>query len=203
MYWLSMTVQIRNIPEEEVQKKRRIQKVFSRSSRSDILRKARSIRPGRRHVRIAVMATVPPAALFGFGAMQQPAPADKVAVTLPMSNAAKPLPALAEDSMARIPEASPAALEASYYGNEFAGRPTANGEIFNPELRTAAHRTLPFGTVVKVTDALTGKATLVKINDRGPFHGNREIDLSTAAARDIGMIAKGTAKVMLEVVRHA
>lgn len=105
--------------------------------------------------------------------------------------------------MARIPEASPAALEASYYGNEFAGRPTANGEIFNPELRTAAHRTLPFGTVVKVTDALTGKATLVKINDRGPFHGNREIDLSTAAARDIGMIAKGTAKVILEVVRHA
>ncbi|MGI8706280.1 MAG: septal ring lytic transglycosylase RlpA family protein [Sphingomicrobium sp.] len=149
------------------------------------------------------MATVPPAALFGFSAMQHPAPADSVVVTLPMSNAAKPLLAAVGDSLARIPEASPAALEASYYGNEFAGRPTANGETFNPELRTAAHRTLPFGTLVRVTDALTGKATLVKINDRGPFHGNREIDLSTAAARDIGMIARGTARVILEVVRHA
>lgn len=135
--------------------------------------------------------------------MEQPTSAGAVVVSLPMSDAAKPLPPGTGDSLARIPEAAPAALEASYYGDEFAGRPTANGETFNPERRTAAHRTLPFGTIVRVTDALTGKATLVKINDRGPFHGNREIDLSTAAARDIGMLARGTAKVILEIVRHA
>lgn len=94
-------------------------------------------------------------------------------------------------------------MEASYYGDEFAGRPTANGEIFNPEQLTAAHRTLPFGSLVRVSDAATGQDVVVRINDRGPFHGNRDIDLSEAAARKIGMLGSGTAKVRLEVVRSA
>jgi rare lipoprotein A len=100
----------------------------------------------------------------------------------------------------RPPEAPLKAVEASYYGKGFAGKPTASGAIFNPERLTAAHRTLPFGTLVKVTNAVTGKSVEVEINDRGPFHGNREIDLSVAAARQIGMLASGTAKVMLDVI---
>ena len=103
----------------------------------------------------------------------------------------------------RAPEAMPAAVEASYYGPGFAGKLTANGERFDPEQLTAAHRTLPFGSIVKVTNAATGKSVEVKVNDRGPFHGNREIDLSVAAAREIGMLASGTGKVMLEVVDTA
>lgn len=98
-------------------------------------------------------------------------------------------------------EARPKAVEASYYGQEFAGRPTASGERFDPEQLTAAHRTLPFGTQVKVTNAGSGKSVVVEINDRGPFHGNREIDLSKAAARQIGMLGTGTAKVMLDVLQ--
>ena len=121
------------------------------------------------------MATVPPAALFGFSAIQQPTPGNAVADSVPVSDAAKPMTPGIEEPLKRLPEAAPGALEASYYGDEFAGRPTANGETFNPELKTAAHRTLPFGTLVRVTDAITGKSTLVRINDRGPFHGNREI----------------------------
>lgn len=96
--------------------------------------------------------------------------------------------------------ATPIAVEASYYGDRFAGRPTASGERFNPEDLTAAHRTLPFGSLVEVTNVATGKSVVVKINDRGPFHGNRDIDLSKAAAREIGMLPAGTAKVQLEVL---
>src|SRR5437763_16987874 len=71
---------------------------------------------------------------------------------------------------------------ASWYGQEFAGRTTANGEIFDPLLLTAAHRTLPFGTVVDVKNSKSGQMVRVRINDRGPFVGNRMIDLSYAAA---------------------
>lgn len=103
----------------------------------------------------------------------------------------------------RPAEPAPAAVEASYYGKGFAGRATANGEIFDPRQMTAAHRTLPFGTLVEVTDAVTGKSVVVRINDRGPFHGNREIDLSEGAARQLGMMASGTAKVTLNVIGRA
>ena len=106
-----------------------------------------------------------------------------------------------------IPAANPtpaaAAVEASYYGEEFAGRETASGKVFNPAQYTAAHRTLPFGSLVKVVDAVSGKSVVVKINDRGPFHGNREIDLSEAAAREIGMTASGTSMVSLDVLGQA
>lgn len=89
---------------------------------------------------------------------------------------------------------------ASWYGDEFAGRPTANGEIFDPKQLTAAHRTLPFGTLVDVTYVRTGRSTRVRVNDRGPFVGNRIIDLSYAAASQIGMVDDGIGEVEIEVV---
>ena len=90
---------------------------------------------------------------------------------------------------------------ASWYGQEFAGRTTANGEIFDPLLLTAAHRTLPFGTVVDVHNAKTGQSVRVRINDRGPYIGNRMIDLSYAAAQQIGLIEPGSGEVDLTVVK--
>jgi len=89
---------------------------------------------------------------------------------------------------------------ASWYGQEFAGRTTANGEIFDPLLLTAAHRTLPFGTVVDVKNAKTSKVVRVRINDRGPYVGNRLIDLSYAAAQQIGLVEPGSGEVDLSVV---
>jgi rare lipoprotein A len=89
---------------------------------------------------------------------------------------------------------------ASYYGKRFHGRTTANGERFNMNSMTAAHRTLPFGTKVKVTNRRNGKSVVVRINDRGPFHGNRIIDLSQGAASRIGMISSGVANVSLDVL---
>jgi len=89
---------------------------------------------------------------------------------------------------------------ASWYGQEFAGRTTANGEIFDPLLFTAAHRTLPFGTVVDVTNAKTGQLVRVRVNDRGPFVGNRMIDLSYAAAQQIGLIDPGSGEVDVRIV---
>jgi len=89
---------------------------------------------------------------------------------------------------------------ASWYGQEFAGRTTANGEIFDPLLLTAAHRTLPFGTVVDVKNAKTSKIVRVRINDRGPYVGNRLIDLSYAAAQQIGLVEPGSGEVDLSVV---
>ena len=89
---------------------------------------------------------------------------------------------------------------ASYYGQAFVGRLTASGERFNPSAMTAAHRTLGFGTQVRVTNARNGRSVVVRINDRGPYVKGRSIDLSSGAARVIGM--GGTANVHIEVVRH-
>ena len=89
---------------------------------------------------------------------------------------------------------------ASWYGQEFAGRTTANGEIFDPMLLTAAHRTLPFGTRVRVTSLETGRSVTVRINDRGPFVGGRTVDISRAAAQSIGMIDRGVTKVKMDVI---
>jgi rare lipoprotein A len=89
---------------------------------------------------------------------------------------------------------------ASWYGVPFDGRRTSNGEIYNMHQFTAAHRTLPFNAVVRVTNLTNGKQTEVRINDRGPFVGNRVIDLSYSAAQAIGMIGPGTAQVRLEVL---
>ena len=90
--------------------------------------------------------------------------------------------------------------EASWYGPGFAGRPTASGEPFRPSRRTAAHKTLPFGTVVKVTHPGTGRSVRVVVNDRGPYVGDRIIDLSKRAARRIGMLDEGVATVQLRIV---
>ena len=86
---------------------------------------------------------------------------------------------------------------ASWYGPRFHGRRTASGEIFNRRALTAAHRTLPFGTRVCVRSHLTGRAVVVRINDRGPFTGNRVIDLSQAAAQELGMQGLGIKPVEL------
>jgi rare lipoprotein A (peptidoglycan hydrolase) len=86
---------------------------------------------------------------------------------------------------------------ASYYGSE-SGSQTASGQRFNPRAMTAAHRTLPFGTQVRVTNKRNGKSVVVTINDRGPFIRGRIIDLSTAAAGIIGMRSSGVAPVTVE-----
>ncbi len=90
--------------------------------------------------------------------------------------------------------------EASWYGPGFHGRTTANGEKFNQEELTAAHRSLPFGTKVRVTNINNGRSVVVRINDRGPFAAGRVIDLSAAAARIIGMVGSGIAPVRLEIL---
>lgn len=92
---------------------------------------------------------------------------------------------------------------ASYYGRRdgFAGKRTASGKRFNPNAWTAAHKELPFGTIVKVTNPGNGKSTVVKITDRGPYKPGRIIDLSVRAAKEIGSINSGIAKVIVQVCR--
>ncbi|MBB4053703.1 rare lipoprotein A [Devosia subaequoris] len=89
---------------------------------------------------------------------------------------------------------------ASWYGPGFHGRTTANGERYNMHEMTAAHKTLKFGTKVKVTNNTNGKSVVVRINDRGPYVGERVIDLSRSAANAIDMIGPGTANVTIEVL---
>ena len=90
--------------------------------------------------------------------------------------------------------------QASWYGPGFDGRRTANGEVYNSNLLTAAHRSLPFGTKVRVTNMNNGRSVVVRINDRGPFSKGRIIDLSAGAARTINMIDSGVAPVKVEVL---
>lgn len=92
---------------------------------------------------------------------------------------------------------------ASWYGGPdgFEGKPTASGEVYDASRLTAAHRDLPLGTIVDVTNLDTGRNVRVRINDRGPFVKGRIIDLSRAAAREIGLIGPGTAPVRLTVLR--
>ena len=87
---------------------------------------------------------------------------------------------------------------ASFYGSD---QQTASGERFNPRAMTAAHRTLPFGTKVRVTNVRSGRTVTVRINDRGPFIPGRVIDLSQAAAEELGIVGRGIAKVKLDVVQ--
>lgn len=84
---------------------------------------------------------------------------------------------------------------ASYYGARFAGRRTASGETFDPAELTAAHPSLPFGSKVRVTNRTNGRSVIVRINDRGPYHGNRVIDLSREAAKRIGIVGPGHGSV--------
>ncbi len=90
---------------------------------------------------------------------------------------------------------------ASFYANKFNGRRTANGEIFNNSKMTAAHKTLKFDTIVRVINRRNGREVTVRINDRGPWIKGRVIDLSRAAAREIGMIKSGTARVDIKIIQ--
>jgi rare lipoprotein A len=89
---------------------------------------------------------------------------------------------------------------ASYYGAELSGNRTASGERFDPNAMTAAHRTLSFGTRVVVTNLANGQEVIVRVNDRGPWSKSRIMDISYAAAKQIGMHRSGTAKVKLELL---
>jgi rare lipoprotein A len=90
---------------------------------------------------------------------------------------------------------------ATWYGGRHHGGPTASGERFNKHALTAAHRTLPFGTIVRVTNERNGRSVTVRINDRGPFgKRGRIIDLSEAAARELGMIGSGVVPVTIRVL---
>lgn len=128
---------------------------------------------------------------------------------LPAAAAVRPTTALASSrgaSLAPVATPSPEPAEpsvkgvASWYGRRFHGRPTASGEPFDMNDYTAAHRTLPFGTPVEVRNPRTGRAIVVRINDRGPHVRGRLIDLSYAAARDLGIAARGTARVELRLL---
>ncbi len=118
----------------------------------------------------------------------------------PLVQNAEPRPELAKASVELEPPPRPPALVgvASYYSQ---GEQTANGEKFDPLLLTAAHRTLPFGTKLRVTNVHTGRSVIVRVNDRGPFIKGRDVDVSYSAAQKIGMIDAGTATVKMEVLR--
>jgi rare lipoprotein A (peptidoglycan hydrolase) len=90
---------------------------------------------------------------------------------------------------------------ASWYGSEFEGRKTANGEYFNSESLTAAHPSLPFGSWVRIVNTRNGKFEVVRINDRGPYQEGREIDVSYRVARKIGLIHSGVSQVRLELMQ--
>jgi rare lipoprotein A len=101
------------------------------------------------------------------------------------------------------PQPYTATGEASYYARMFEGRKTASGVLYRKDSLTAAHRTLPFGTIVKITNLDNEKEVIVEVNDRGPYARQRIIDLSRSAAEKIDILEKGTAKVKLEVLHPA
>jgi len=89
---------------------------------------------------------------------------------------------------------------ASFYADRFTGRKTANGERYDPNAYTCAHRTLPFGSVLRVVHERTGDWVLVRVNDRGPYAGKRILDLSRQAARRLSMVQEGVTRVRIEVL---
>ncbi len=105
------------------------------------------------------------------------------------------------ESQAAAPKRDSHAGMASYYHDRFHGRKTASGARYNKNSLSAAHKTLPLGTRVRVTDSRSGRSVVVRINDRGPYAKGRVIDLSRAAANEIGLVAKGVAPVRLEVLK--
>jgi rare lipoprotein A len=108
---------------------------------------------------------------------------------------------------AGVPAAKPVDARESgkvaWYGQKFAGRKTASGEVFNPDAMTMAHKTLPFGTKVKVTNTGNGKSVVLRVNDRGPTQADRVADVSLAGARQIAMVRSGVIDGQLEVVAEA
>lgn len=145
-------------------------------------------------VPMQISAPAPVAAPVQIIAQAEPAPLESVAAVVAdlVDPVAAPVKAVSYRHIGRG--------EASYYGYELAGNRTANGERFNPRAMTAAHRTLPMGTKLRVTNSANGRSVIVRINDRGPFVGRRIIDMSLGAAQEIQMIRSGKAMVTLERV---
>jgi rare lipoprotein A len=117
-------------------------------------------------------------------------------------------PAAAPAAPAPAPVAAPASADTAegkiaYYGRKFAGRKTASGERFNPGAMTMAHKTLPFGTLVRVTNLKTKKSVVLRVNDRGPTTPDRIGDVSVAAAKQLRMLRSGVVEAKLEVVGQA
>jgi rare lipoprotein A len=136
-----------------------------------------------------------------------PVQADELAAGDRIASLTETVAALDENIRIAPPEAKAEAVleligqgEASYYGHELAGNRTASGERFNPNGLTAAHRTLPLGTKLRVTNVANGRSVIVRVNDRGPFVRSRVIDVSLGAAREINMVRSGKAQVRLELV---
>ena len=129
-----------------------------------------------------------------------PAQSTSPEATPPEISGQEPLP----ESIQIAPNAKPLLVEtgiASWYGAPYHNRRGSNGEIYDMRAMTAAHRTLPLGSVVRVTNPANGKFVIVRITDRGPFIGGRVIDLSQSAAKQIGLIQKGTGEVRVELLQ--
>jgi rare lipoprotein A len=127
-------------------------------------------------------------------------PEGAAALVPPAVAPAAPPAALVAGAELLLPGVDVFAGEASYYAAKFEGRPTASGEPYRGERLTAAHRTLPFGTRVRVTNLVNGRSVEVRINDRGPFHRRRVIDLSRVAAERLGMVRRGRVPVEVQVL---
>jgi len=131
--------------------------------------------------------------------------------TLSMATAMAQTAAPAASAPAAAPAAAPATATATavesgklaWYGRKFAGRKTASGEAYNPDALTMAHKTLPFGTRVKVTNPKNKKSVTVRVNDRGPTQADRIGDVSLAAAKQLGMVRSGVIDAELAVVAAA
>ena len=155
----------------------------------------------RRGTQLAVMLAV--TGLMSSGPVQ----ADELAAGDRLATLTETVSALDESIQIAPPEEKAEAVfemigqgEASYYGHELAGNRTASGERFNPNGLTAAHRSLPLGTRLRVTNVANGRSVIVRVNDRGPFVRSRLIDVSLGAAREIQMVRSGKAQVRLEIV---
>ena len=156
-----------------------------------------------RLVALHALAAVSIAVLVLVGCAQQPAVTEPAVPSsaVPPPAAAPAAPPAAATQPSREPDASPMRGRISHYGEAFAGKPTASGEPFDPEKLTMAHRTLPFGTRVRVTNLENQRSVEVVVNDRGPAIPGRIADLSLGAARRLGMVADGVIDGLLEIVQ--
>jgi len=125
-------------------------------------------------------------------------PANSGRTWLPENNGANPASSTSARAMLPAERSLVGEGKASYYASRFHGKKTASGEFFSLSQFTAAHRSLPFGTSVRVINLDNGKNVVVRINDRGPYLRGRIIDVSPAAAREIGLFGRGTANVRIE-----
>jgi rare lipoprotein A len=123
------------------------------------------------------------------------------ALSITLAFAAIPLaqPALATTAK-ELPAATSQTGKVSYYGRKFSGRKTASGEVFDANAMTMAHRTLPFGTLVRVTNLRNKRSALLRVNDRGPFVRSRVADVSLAAAKQLRMVHAGVIRARIEVI---